>query len=65
MPLILLILCLLESWITLSDDGLSFVKREFLDSGFSTLSEEEIDFVTLCSELSESYVFLFSPKQSC
>ena len=56
---------ILASWITLSDEGLSFVKREFSDPVLSIEHQdidEQIDFVSLCSELSESYMFLY-PKE--
>ena len=54
------------SWITLSDEGLSFVKREFSEDILSTHQdiEEQMDFVSLCSELSESYLFLHQKENA-
>ena len=48
---------IIATWSVISDDGLRFLKKEMLEKGKKN-SAEDIDFESLCSELSSTYLFL-------
>jgi hypothetical protein len=48
---------IIATWSVISDDGLHFLKKEILEKGKKN-SAEDIDFESICSELSSTYLFL-------